>query len=169
MDDRLTAISLFTGYGGLDMAVEALTGARTVAYVENNPEASRVLAHHYPDVPNLGDVTRINWDDWTHVDIVTAGFPCQGISDAGKRMGLDDERSGLWTYTALAIGVIRPRYAFLENVAALRSRGGTQVTEDLATIGYDLRWVAVRASDAVGACHPRDRFFGIATPHADRA
>jgi len=157
-------LGLFSGYGGLEDAVSALTGGRVVAFVENDPAASKVLAHHHPDVPNLGDVTKVNWSDWTGVEIVSAGFPCQGISNAGSRKGLEDERSGLWSYVVDCTRVVRPRFLFLENVASIRRRGLDVVAGDLSAIGYDLRWVSVRASVAVGAPHHRDRWFGLATP-----
>jgi DNA (cytosine-5)-methyltransferase 1 len=156
-------LSLFSGYGGLDTAVVNLTGGHVVAFVENDPSASRILAHHHPDTPNLGDVTAVEWANWTGTEIITAGFPCQGISNAGKRKGMADDRSGLWSHVVEAVGAVRPRYVFLENVASLRGRGLDRVTGDLATVGYDLRWTSVRASEAVDAAHHRDRWFGLAT------
>ncbi|MEU5361110.1 DNA cytosine methyltransferase [Streptomyces albidoflavus] len=160
-------LELFAGYGGLGMAVSALTGAKVGFVSEMDEAASKVLAVRYPDAPNLGDVTRIDWAALVgQVDIVTAGFPCQDISNAGRREGISGERSGLWKHVAEAVRVIRPRYAFLENVSAIRSRGLDVVAEDLAAIRYDLRWTCVRASeDSVGLAHHRDRWFGIATPH----
>lgn len=159
-------LELFAGYGGLGMAVEALTGEKVGFVSEVDPAASQVLALRYPDAPNLGDITRIDWESLTgRVSIITAGFPCQDISNAGKREGINGQRSGLWKHVAEAVRVLRPRFVFLENVSALRSRGIDVVAADLAAIGYDLRWTCVRASeDAVGFAHNRDRWFGIATP-----
>lgn len=158
-------MELFAGYGGLGMAVENLLPASRVAYVaEVDPSASKILAARYPHAPNIGDVTAIDWDKYAgDVDIITAGFPCQDISNAGARKGISGERSGLWKHVAEAVRVVRPGLVFLENVAAIRSRGLDVVTEDLAAVGYDLRWVCVRASDA-GAAHHRDRWFGLARP-----
>jgi DNA (cytosine-5)-methyltransferase 1 len=138
-----------------------------VGFVSETDEAAcKVLTVRYPDAPNLGDVTRIDWSALVgQVDIITAGFPCQDISNAGKREGIRGERSGLWSHVAEAVRVIRPEYAFLENVAALTSRGLHEVADDLASIGYDLRWTCVRASEeSVGLAHHRNRWFGIATP-----
>ncbi len=146
------------------MAVEPLTGRRVTHVAEIDPAPTRVLAHHYPTAPNLGDIRSIDWSALVgEVDTITAGFPCQGISSAGTRKGLADERSGIWRDVATAVRVIRPDVVFLENVAALRSRGLPEVLGDLASIGYDCRWSCVRAAD-VGAPHARDRWFGVAVP-----
>ncbi len=81
-------LSLFAGYGGLDMAVEEVTGG-TVAYVADiDPGACKVLAHRYPDAPNLGDVTTADWDALVgKVEAITGGSPCQDLSHAGRRAG----------------------------------------------------------------------------------
>lgn len=159
-------ISLCAGYGGLDMAVERLTGNKTVVYAENDPAAALVMAARFPRAVNLGDMTVIDWAavaaEW-RIDSLSAGFSCQDISNAGPREGISGARSRVWKDVAEAVRVIRPRYVFLENVAAIRSRGLDVVAEDLAAIRYDLRWTCLRASD-VGAAHPRDRWFGLATP-----
>lgn len=162
MSDRI--LELCAGYGGLGMAVEALTGGKVAYVAENNEAAGKVLALRYPDAPNIGDVETFDWTRLTGlVDIVSAGFSCQDISNAGPREGISGERSRVWKDVARAVGVLRPRLVFLENVAVIRSRGLNVVAEDLAAIGYDLRWTCLRAS-AVGAAHPRDRWFGLATP-----
>jgi DNA (cytosine-5)-methyltransferase 1 len=145
------------------MAVTALTGAEVAYVADSDPAASAVLAHHYPEVPNLGDIRLIDWSLLGRVDYISAGFPCQDISLAGKRVGISGERSGVWKNVAEAVRVLRPRLAFLENVDSIRSRGLDVVAEDLAAIGYDLRWQCLRASD-VGAAHRRWRWFGIAYP-----
>ncbi|NJP50062.1 DNA cytosine methyltransferase [Streptomyces sp. SBST2-5] len=160
-------LSLCTGYGGLDMAVEALTGDKVAYVAENDEAASLVLAHHWPEVPNLGDITTYDFTQLAgEVDIITAGFSCQDISNAGGREGINGSKSKIWKDVCRAVRDIRPRYAFLENVAAIRSRGLDVVAEDLASVGYDLWWTTLRASD-VGAAHIRYRWFGIAVPHAE--
>lgn len=163
-----TNLSLCSGYGGLDFAVERLTGNKTIFYAENNPAAARVMAARFPEAHNLGDIKEADWTAaaalW-EIDSLTAGFPCQGLSNAGLRKGLADERSGIWKYVAEAVRHVRPRLVFLENVAAIRSRGLGEVLADLAEIGYDARWLCLRASD-IGAPHQRDRWFCVATPHA---
>lgn len=161
-------LSLCTGYGGLDMAVQALTGDKVAYVAENDEAASLLLEYHWPEVPNLGDITTYDFTQLAgRVDKVTAGFSCQDISNAGPRGGINGSRSRVWKDVCRAIRDVRPRYAFLENVGAIRSRGLYVVAEDLASVGYDLRWTTLRASALpVGAAHIRERWFGIATPHA---
>lgn len=160
-------ISLCSGYGGLDLAVERLTGATLVAYAEVEPAPARIMAAHWPGAPNLGDIATIEWDRWdVRADYIAAGFPCQNVSNAGDRTGLRGAKSGVWSHVVRAVEATRPRAVFLENVAAIRSRGLAEVAEDLAAVGYDLRWTCLRASD-VGAAHRRDRWFGLARPAAD--
>jgi DNA (cytosine-5)-methyltransferase 1 len=156
--------SLFSGYGGLDLAVEEVYGARTVWHSELDPHASKVLEQHWPGVPNLGDITTIDWADVEPIDILTGGFPCQDISSAGLGRGITEgTRSGLWFRMADAIRCLRPRLVVAENVSALLVRGLDTVLGDLADIGYDAQWVSVRASD-VGAPHRRQRVFLTAHP-----
>ncbi|AXG81123.1 DNA cytosine methyltransferase [Streptomyces paludis] len=157
-------LELCAGYGGLGMAAEALTGDKVAYVAESNEAASLVLAHRFPDAPNIGDITTYDWTRLVGlVDIVTAGFSCQDISNAGPRGGISGKRSRVWKDVAKAVGVLRPRLVFLENVAVIRSRGLDIVAQDLAAIGYDLWWTSFRAS-ALGAAHHRDRWFGIAFP-----
>jgi DNA (cytosine-5)-methyltransferase 1 len=151
---------MFSGYGGLDLAAEAVLGARTVWHAEVDPHAAQVLAHHWPDAPNLGDVTSIDWSTVPPVDVITAGWPCQPFSTAGKRLGTNDPRH-LWPHVLDAVRVLRPRYLFGENVAAHLGLGFDRVLADLAAIGFDADWCVVRASD-VGACHRRARLFVLA-------
>ena len=148
--------SLFTGYGGLDIAV----GGDLAWYAEIEPAACQVLAHHYPNVPNLGDITKINWAEIEPVDVITGGYPCQPFSHAGNRKGKNDVRH-LWPNVLDAIRAIRPRYAILENVSGHLTLGFADVLADLAEIGWDAEWGTFRASD-VGAPHRRERIFIIA-------
>jgi DNA (cytosine-5)-methyltransferase 1 len=149
---------LFEGYGGLTTAAQAVLGGDLAWYSEIDPAASRVLAHHHPDVPNLGDITRVDWSTVEPVDVLAGGFPCQDISNAGRREGITGERSGLWSHFAAAIGALRPRYVLIENVAALAVRGLDVVLADLAALRFDAEWTTVRAS-SVGAPHRRERLF----------
>ncbi|MET8355188.1 MULTISPECIES: DNA cytosine methyltransferase [unclassified Micromonospora] len=160
--------SLCTGNGGLDLAVELVLGGRLTWYAETDRHARTVLAHHWPDVPNLGDIRTLDWTRVEPVDVLTAGFPCQDISNAGKRAGISGEHSSLWTCVADAIRVLRPPLVFVENVAALLRRGLDVVEGDLAALGYDTRWLCLRASD-IGAAHRRDRLFLLATPRYQSA
>ena len=158
----LRAGSLCTGYGGLDLAAADTLGAALAWCAETDPQASAILAARFPGVANLGDLTRVDWAGVPPVDLVTAGFPCQDISTAGRGAGIaEGTRSGLWIHIAEAAGQLRPSYLFLENVAALRSRGLGKVLADLAALGYDTQWASLRASD-IGAAHRRDRIFVLA-------
>lgn len=160
-------LSLCSGYEGLGMAIEALTGDKVAYVADSDKAASLVLAHRFPNAPNIGDITTYDFTQLAGlVDKITAGFSCQDISNAGPREGIDGSRSKIWKDVCRAIRDVRPEYAFLENVAAIRSRGLDIVAEDLAAVGYDLWWTTLRAS-AVGAAHHRDRWFGIAVPHAE--
>lgn len=158
--------SLFSGVGGLTAAVEQVTGGDLAWYSEVDPAACRVLAERFPGVPNLGDVTAVDWAAVEPVDILEGGFPCQDISHAGKGAGIKEgTRSGLWFHFAAAIGVLRPRLVVLENVAAITAGGGglDVVLASLAEIGFDAEWGCLPAA-AVGACHRRDRWFCVAWP-----
>ena len=158
----LTAGSLCSGYGGLDLAVMAVTGARLAWCAETDRYAVGVLAHHWPGVLNLGDVTALDWAKVPPVDLVAAGWPCQDISYAGPGTGITEgTRSGLWLHIAAGLRCLRPAYIFLENVAALRTRGLAKVLGDLAALGYDTQWLCLRAADA-GAPHRRDRLLILA-------
>lgn len=157
--------SLCTGYGGLDLAAKAVFGAKPAWFADNDPDAARVLAHHHRRVPNLGDITELDFADRTTVpaiDILTAGWPCQDISIAGRGEGLKrGNRSGLWYTVAAALRDLRPGLVLLENVAQLRGRGLSQVQADLAGGGYHTEWICLRASE-VGAAHRRARMFILA-------
>jgi len=157
----LTVGSLFSGIGGLDLGLER-AGMTVKWQSEIDPYASRVLAKHWPGVPNHGDIKQIKWADVEPVDVICGGYPCQPFSTAGKRLGTADPRH-LWPFVADAISALRPRYAIMENVRGHLSLGGTTVIGDLAQIGYDAEWCIVPAS-GVGAPHRRDRVIIVAYP-----
>jgi DNA (cytosine-5)-methyltransferase 1 len=160
--------SLCTGYGGLDLAVLAALGRGRIAWcADPDPHIAAILTARMPEVPNLGDLRTVAWTDVEPVDVLTAGFPCQDISAAGKRAGIEKgERSGLWTDIVAALRLLRPALLVVENVAALRWRNGGlhRVLGDLAQAGYDTIWRSVRAAD-IGAAHHRERLFLLGWPH----
>lgn len=119
--------SLFSGYGGLDLAVEHVFNAKTVWFSELNEPVARVFARHWPDAPNLGDITTIDWRQVEPVDILIGGFPCQDVSTVGKRAGLaPGTRSGLWAHMAVAIDALQPEWVVIENVRGLLSSPATR-------------------------------------------
>ena len=154
--------SLFSGYGGLDMAVQAVyPNAHPAWFVEYDQAPATILKHHWPGIPNYGDITTIDWGTIPQVDILTGGYPCQPFSHAGARKGEHDERH-LWPHVREAIRHLRPRYIFLENVAGHRSLGFDRVLGDMAEDGLHAWWTSLRASD-IGAPHHRERLFILAT------
>lgn len=162
-----TVGSLFSGIGGIELGLERTGGFRTVWQVEKDEYARRVLAKHWPHVARFSDVRYfLGGKRWRrcraafYVDLVCGGFPCEDISDAGKREGIGGKQSGLWTEFARIIRLIRPRFILVENVAALLGRGLGRVLGDLAACGYDAEWRVLAASD-FGAPHVRERVFVI--------
>jgi DNA (cytosine-5)-methyltransferase 1 len=158
--------SLFAGIGGLDLGLER-AGMSCRWQVELNPFARQVLHKHWPDVPKFEDIRRVGRRQLAPVDVICGGFPCQDISNAGKREGITGSRSGLWSEFARVIREVRPTYVLVENVAALRVRGLGRVLGDLATLGFDADWDCIPAA-ALGAPHRRDRLFVIAHAHGQR-
>lgn len=165
----LSAISLFSGAGGLDLAARRC-GIRTVCYVEYDAYAQGVLMSRIrdgglDDAPIWDDVKTFDGNPWRgRVDIVFGGFPCQDISYAGKGAGIKEgTRSGLWSEFHRIIGEVRPRFVLVENVPGLLARGMGRVLGDLAESGYDCSWFCLGASH-VGAPHRRNRVWIIAYP-----
>ena len=180
--------SLFSGYGGLDLAVMDVIDSEVVWHCEWDDAPSKILDKNFPGVPNFRDVSKVDFSEVEKVDILTGGFPCQDLSLAGKRAGLKEgTRSGLWSEFARAIDTIRPELVVIENVRGLLSaeahsdvefcswcmgeagngepllRALGAVLADLADLGYDASWKSLRAADA-GAPHNRFRVFVVAYP-----
>jgi DNA (cytosine-5)-methyltransferase 1 len=159
--------SLFSGIGGIELGLERAGGFQTEWFVEKELYCQEVLKKHWPKAVIYDDITRMDWGKVGKVDMLTGGFPCQDISNAGKRAGIKGERSGLWSEFSKAISVLRPELVLIENVAALLARGADKVLCDLAQVGYDAEWHCVPAS-SVGAPHRRDRVFILAYPNSGR-
>lgn len=153
--------SLFTGMGGLDFAVCDVFGGRLAWVSDIDAAAVRILAHHWPDVPNIGDMTSVDWRQVAAVDVLAAGWPCQPWSTIGTRRGLDDERA-IWPDVHHAIRLLRPALVALENVPSIVRAGEfARVADSLANLGYGFAWTCMGASD-VGAPHRRRRLFILA-------
>jgi DNA (cytosine-5)-methyltransferase 1 len=165
MKQPFRLLDLFSGIGGFSLGLERSGAFKTVAFCEIDPFCRKVLAKHWPEVPQYDDIRTLTADrlaaDGIAVDAIAGGFPCQDLSYAGKGAGLAGERSGLWREYARLIGEIRPRYVIVENVAALLGRGLGDVLADLAALGFAAEWHCIPAS-AVGAPHRRDRVWIIA-------
>lgn len=159
----MKVLDLFSGIGGFSLGL-GWAGFETVAFCEIEPYAQNVLKKHWPSLPIHEDVKKLNGNDYKGIDIITGGFPCQDISNAGTKEGIKGERSGLWFELCRIISEARPRYAIMENVSALLHRGLSTVLSDLAKIGYDCQWHCIPAS-YVGAYHQRDRIWIIAYPN----
>jgi DNA (cytosine-5)-methyltransferase 1 len=157
-------LDLFSGIGGFSVGLER-AGMRTVAFCEISPFCRRVLAEHWPGVPCYEDVRVLTGQslsrDGIVVDLIAGGFPCQDVSEAGSRAGLEGARSGLWSEFARLVGEIRPQFAIVENTPGLLSLGMGRVLGDLAALGYDAEWESIPAG-AVGAPHQRDRVWIVA-------
>jgi DNA (cytosine-5)-methyltransferase 1 len=158
-------LDLFSGIGGFSLGLERTGGFKTVAFCEIDPFCRRVLAKHWPEVPCYDDVRTLTAArlaaDGIAVDVICGGFPCQDVSFAGKRAGLEGARSGLWSEYGRLIGELRPRFVIVENVPGLLSLGMGTVLGDLSALRYDAVWDCVPAS-AVGAPHRRDRMWLVA-------
>ena len=166
MKNEYTVGSLFSGIGGIEIGFEK-EGFKTKWFIEKEPYAQAILKKRFPGTIIYEDVTKIDFRTVSKVDVFTGGFPCQDISGAGKKVGIEGSRSSLWKYYAKAIRILRPRIAFIENVSALTIRGLNVVLSDLAKIGYDAEWYNISAS-SVGAFHQRERIFIIAYPNSNR-
>jgi len=167
----MNELSLFSGAGGGLLGTKLL-GWRHVGYVEYEKYCQQVIAQRIKDgilseAPIFGDVREFVQSGAAKkykgfVDVVTAGFPCQPFSVAGKRKGKEDERN-MWPSTIQIIRDVQPRYAFLENVPGLLNSGYFQeILGSLAQAGYDAKWIVLGADD-VGAPHRRKRLWIKAT------
>jgi DNA (cytosine-5)-methyltransferase 1 len=165
---KITVGSLFSGIGGIELGLEMTGGFRTIWFCENDAYASAVLKKNWKGVPNLGDITKVDWNAVEKPDMLTGGFPCQDISTAGKQEGIsEDTRSGLWFEYAKAISSLRPRLALIENVPALAYNGLDIVLSSLARMRYDAEWFSLSAA-GTGAPHRRKRIFIIAYSNGER-
>jgi DNA (cytosine-5)-methyltransferase 1 len=170
--------SFFSGAGGLDIGFER-AGIRTVSHSEIDPYASAVLKRHWPETPNLGDITAISWEDIPHAEIWSGGFPCQDLSVAGKRAGFGGSRSSLaFTFLDL-VERGRPRWLVLENVTGLfTSNNGAdfrRLIGEIAQLGYGVAWrtvdarhfgVAQRRRRVFIVCNRDDAFNGVGAQRA---
>lgn len=167
--NKLKGLSLFSGIGGIEKALE--DWVETVHYCEINPYCVRLLknkmiSQELPFGKIWEDVRNITINEIGHVNIITAGFPCQDISVAGLGKGLEGERSGLFFEVLRLAKEIKPEFIFLENVPAITTRGGLRVVKEIASLGYDCRWCVISAT-SVGALHRGERWFLLGKRNED--
>lgn len=168
-------LDTFAGIGGFSIGLERTGKFRTAAFCEKDAFCQRVLGKRYPGVPIIEDIHDVSSDALCargvpRIDILTAGFPCQPFSKAGKRRGIHDERF-LWPELFRVIADVKPRVVILENseqiVHTHRGLVFAGILYDLFKAGYDAEWAIVPASD-FGAPHIRDRIWITAYPHRQR-
>ena len=167
----MKVLSLFSGIGAFEKALERkCIDFELVNYCEFDKYASKSysLIHNVPEVMNLGDITKVKIDELEpySADLITYGFPCQDISNAGKQRGFEHDgqltRSGLFFYAAAIIGRIQPKVAICENVKALVGKKFTKefetVLSTLEDMGYTNYWQVLNAKD-YGIPQNRERVF----------
>lgn len=167
----LSVLDLFSGIGGFSYAAEQLVGGfQTIAFCETDKACQKVLAKHWAETPIFPDVRALAAADIqplcpNGLSLITAGFPCQDLSVAGKQVGYDGERSVLFYEIIRLARELRPKFLLLENVRNLLSHQNGETFQEtlfqIAKAGYDAEWAVIPASD-VGACHRRERIWIIA-------
>lgn len=164
----LKTYSMFSGIGGFDLGLEK-TGCYTItAQAEWNQYSRKVLKEHWPHTPMFSDVREINYEqpEFSDIDTICAGFPCQPVSFQGAKKGTADAR-WLWPEVLRAIRGIRPALVILENVVGILSAQKRRIygliLGEMAATGYNAEWACIPAK-AFGAPHQRDRWFLVAYP-----
>ena len=162
--NKLKLLDTFAGIGGFSYAAEKLVGGyETVGFIEKDPYCQQILKKNFPNIPIHDDITTYRAKPYS-ASVISAGFPCQDISVAGRQQGITETtRSGLFYELIRIIRMVRPKYVILENVSAILTNGMDIVLAELYKAGYDAEWCCIPSS-FVGACHQRDRWWLIAYP-----
>lgn len=163
-------IGLFEGIGGFSLAAR-WAGWETIAWCEWNEFGQKVLRHHFPEAEGFGDITKTDFTKYANrIDILTGGFPCQPYSQAGKRLGTEDDRH-LWPEMLRVVREVQPTYVVGENVYGIVNWNGglvfNEVQADLEAEGYEV-WAYVLPAAAVNAPHRRDRVWFVAHRNSTR-
>jgi len=161
--EKIRYLSLFAGIEAWSCAVRDMPEFEAVAFSEIDPFACAVLAHHYPNVPNLGDVSKIDGRKYRGlVDLIVGGSPCTGLSVAGLRQGFRDPRSALALEYIRLVDEVRPKWLLWENViGAFSTNGGQDLRSFFAAlddIGYSVSWTVLN-SEFFGVPQRRRRVF----------
>ena len=168
---QLKILDLFSGIGGFSYAAERIVGGyKTTQFVEIDPYCQSVLRKNFPNTPIHDDIKTFTAKKG-QFDVLTAGFPCQDLSVAGRQAGIGEgTRSGLFYEIIRLLGEIQPKFVLFENVRNLLSheKGATfqEILFQIAKAGYDAEWSVVSAKD-LGACHKRERLWIIAYPFSN--
>lgn len=167
----LRLLDLFSGIGGFSYAAEQLVGGfQTTQFVEMDPYCQKILRKHWPQVAIHSDIRTFTAEP-RMFDVITAGFPCQDLSSAGKQRGLQAERSGLFYEVIRLARELRPQFVLFENVGNLLSHQNGETFQEvlfqIAKAGFDAEWAVIPASD-VGACHQRKRIWIVAYSESTR-
>jgi DNA-cytosine methyltransferase len=180
---KLKVLSLFSGIGLFDYALESSGYFETVAFCEIDKECHKVLNKHWPDVEIFEDISNLTYNAnqiipqvpgrtyqaltdntknlITGIDVICGGYPCTGHSVAGKKEGLNNEASNLWYEYLRIIGEVKPRYVIIENSHNLRSTGLAGVIQDICEKGYNCEW-QIFSGYGVGSPHQRERIYIVA-------
>jgi DNA (cytosine-5)-methyltransferase 1 len=164
MTRDFTIGSLFSGIDGLALGLEWAGLGPTVWQVESNPNARKVLAQHWPEARRYDDVRTVGAANLAAVGLICGGFPCQDVSSAGARVGLQGARSGLWFEFERIVGELCPAWVVVENVASGAALWVDTVCGGLERLGYACLPIPLAARD-VGAPHRRERVFVVAHAH----
>jgi len=166
MNEQRTHIDLFSGIGGFALAANA-AGFRTSVFCEQDDYCAKVLRRHWPNVPIVPDVKEFDGGRWKGADLLTGGFPCQPFSNAGLKLGKEDNDRYLWPEMFRVIKEARPRFVLAENVTPLVRLALDEVLSDLGSEGYSCGTVVLPAC-AVNASHRRPRCWVLAHANSER-
>ena len=167
---KMNALGLFSGIGGFELGLKE-AGFNISKLCEMEPECIKVLNKNFKGVDVIKDVKHIN-NTVGKFDLICGGFPCTDISIAGKNKGgINGEKSGLWFEFLKTINEVRPKYALVENVFGLRSRGLEELLHGLSQIGYDAEYTTFD-TQYFGSAQRRRRIYILAVrdgipPEAD--
>lgn len=159
----MTFYDAFAGIGGFRLGLER-SGFKCIGSCEIDEKARKVYYSRFGDWPD-GDIKAVKSINGAY--ILCGGFPCQDVSIAGAREGIEGQRTGLWKELVRLVTNCNPRWCIFENVPGLLTKGFTTVLNDLASIGYDAEWESISAA-SFGAPHVRDRIWIVAYPNGGR-
>lgn len=159
-------LDLFSGIGGFALAVDTVWPKAEHIFCEIEPFCQQVLKKHWPKSKIYDDIKTLNGRQFTAVDLLTGGFPCQPFSQAGKRQGKADDRD-LWPEMFRIITEVQPHWVIGENVAGFVNMELDRTIADLESADYEVQAFVIPAV-AVGAPHRRDRVWIIANSPGER-